>query len=372
MSGRARGAVLVVTLLMATTMPTHVATLDARPGDVAATTGPRLPAADAEVSDSPQAAGVVAPERPDFKTFLEQVRADALARGISEKTLDAALTGLEPQPTVIERDRSQAEIVLSVDEYVARLLTKKFVRTARERHAHHRALLKSIAAQYGVQPRYLVAIWGIESNYGRFSGVRPTVQALATLAWEGRRGPFFRGELLDALEIVDRGYIGLDQLKGSWAGAMGQTQFMPSSYLKHAQDFDKDGDRDIWKSEHDVFASIANYLKAYGWSDDETWGREVRMPKGGALPVVSAVGLRQQGCRAEREMTNRAPLSRWHELGVRALDGKPLPSLERNASLVHTGKRSFLVYGNYEALLGYNCAHTYALSVALLAERIGS
>jgi len=236
----------------------------------------------------------------------------------------------------------------------------------------HRPLLKQVSERYGVPSKFLVSIWGIESNYGRFPGVRPTIQALATLGWEGRRGAFFKGELLNALEIVDRGYIELDQLKGSWAGAMGQTQFMPSSYLKYAQDFDADGDRDIWRSQGDIFASIANYLKGYGWIPDQAWGREVRLPKGGALPVIDKIGLRTSGCRAHREMTNPAPLATWQSLGVRTLSGGPLPKVDRDASLVHNGTRSFLVYNNYESLLGYNCAHTYALSVALLADRIGS
>jgi peptidoglycan lytic transglycosylase B len=310
--------------------------------------------------------------REDFSTWLSGVRSEAAAKGISDETLARALTDLEPLAVVLERDRSQAELVLSVDEYLKRRLTRKFVRDARLMAERHRDLLKKVSSEYGVQPRFLVAIWGAESNYGQFTGVRPTIQALATLAWDGRRGAFFKGELFNALQIIDRGYIGLDQLKGSWAGAMGQTQFMPSSYLRYAQDFDHDGDRDIWRSEGDIFASIANYLKSYGWQDDQTWGREVRLPKSGALSVTDKIGLRTSGCRAEREMSNRAPLSRWQALGVRALNGAALPKIDRRASLVHTGRRSFLVYSNYEALLGYNCAHTYALSVALLADQIGS
>jgi membrane-bound lytic murein transglycosylase B len=133
---------------------------------------------------------------------------------------------------------------------------------------------------------------------------------------------------------------------------------------------DQDGHRDIWHSQADIFASIANYLKNYGWIPDQTWGREVRLPKAGALSVIEKIGLRTTGCRANREMTNPAPLARWSALGVRAIDGGPLPAVKRDASLVHSGRRSFLVYTNYEALLGYNCAHTYALSVALLAERV--
>jgi membrane-bound lytic murein transglycosylase B len=236
----------------------------------------------------------------------------------------------------------------------------------------HRTLLGRVGTTYAVSPRVIVSIWGLESNFGRFSGVRPTIQALATLAWEGRRAAFFRGELLDALAIIDRGDIGLDRLRGSWAGAMGQPQFMPSSYVKFAQDFDGDGLRDIWRSQADIFASIANYLKEHGWSAETTWGREVRLPSGGIDALREAVGRRSQGCRAEREMTNQLPLAKWQAHGVRTTTGGALPAVPLDASLIHTGKRAFLVYGNYEAILKYNCAHSYALAVALLSNQLGA
>jgi membrane-bound lytic murein transglycosylase B len=310
-------------------------------------------------------------ERPQFAVWLEGVRAEAIGRGIKPDTVAQAFDGLEPLEVVVERDRTQAETVLTVEQYVQRRLTARFVRTAREHARTERQTLQKVSARYNVQPRFLVAIWGLESNFGRFSGVRPVVQALATLAWEGRRGPFFTGELMNALEIVDRGHIDLAVMKGSWAGAMGQTQFMPSSYLKHAEDFDGDGHRDIWSSTPDVLASIANYLKAYGWQDDQTWGRAVKVPAGTLDDIVATVGLRESGCRAEREMTVAAPLSRWQSLGVRSANGTALPRVSRSASLVRAGKTNYLVYANYEALLGYNCAHAYALAVGQLADRIG-
>jgi membrane-bound lytic murein transglycosylase B len=314
-----------------------------------------------------------APAAPelDFPAFLEGVRVDALARGLRPDTVHRALHSLEPSPTVIQRDRTQAEVMLSVEQYVQRRLTPSLVRTAQQMAARHRSLLGRVGDRYGVSPRVIVSIWGLESNFGRFSGVRPTIQALATLAWEGRRGVFFRGELLDALEIVDRGYISVDRLRGSWAGAMGQPQFMPSSYLKFAQDFDGDGQRDIWRSQADIFASIANYLKEHGWSADTTWGREVHLPADGLEALRKTVGLRSQGCRAEREMTNPLPLATWQVRGVRTTAGGALPAVELDASLIHTGTRAFLVYGNYEAILKYNCAHSYALAVALLSNRLG-
>jgi membrane-bound lytic murein transglycosylase B len=271
---------------------------------------------------------------------------------------------------VEERDRTQAETVHTIDQYVARRLTPPFVRAANEQARRHRGTLAAIGRKYGVAPSLIVAIWGMESNFGRFTGTRPTIQALATLAWDGRRGAFFTAELIDALRILDRGLIDLPSMKGSWAGAMGQTQFMPSSYLAHAQDYDGDGRRDIWGTLPDVFASIANYMRAYGWNDRQAWGREVRLPPGGFAPLVQSVGLRHSGCRAARELSAPLPLAEWQALGVRNAEGGALPRVDRSASLFNAGSKAYLVYGNYDALLGYNCAHAYALAVALLSDRI--
>jgi membrane-bound lytic murein transglycosylase B len=212
----------------------------------------------------------------------------------------------------------------------------------------------------------------MESNYGRFSGVRPTVPALATLAWDPRRATFFRGELLNALEILNRGDIDLPSLKGSWAGAMGQTQFMPSSYLKFAEDFDGDGKRDIWSTPADVFASIANYLKGHGWAADQDWGREVAVTPAVASRIARDVAPRAGSCQATRNMSVPLPLSRWQELGVRLPRGKALPKSDVPASLVSGSSRHFLVDANYDAILEYNCAHSYAITVALLGDAIAS
>jgi membrane-bound lytic murein transglycosylase B len=310
-----------------------------------------------------------AQERARFTAFVHDLKAEAVTRGISEAVAARALDGLEPLPVVVARDRDQAEAVLSIDTYVRRRLTPATVRKAQRMFTQHRDMLDTIAKIYGVQPRYLVAVWGLESNFGAFTGVRPTVQALATLAFDGRRGELFKNELFDALRIVERGHADLDRLKGSWAGAMGQPQFMPSSYLKYAEDFDGDGRRDIWTSQADVFASIANYLKAYGWDGAAAWGRQVRLP-GRVADTVESAGARGEGCRAERSLSRRRFLAEWQAMGVRAADGGDLPRLERLASLLDAGDRQFLVYANYEAILGYNCANAYALSVALLGDRI--
>jgi membrane-bound lytic murein transglycosylase B len=310
------------------------------------------------------------PPAQPFSEWLVALRAEALNRGIREATLARALDGLEPLPVVLERDRSQAEQVLSLDRYIQKHVTRKVVKTAAQRAKEQAALLTKVQAKYGVPRGIVIAIWGLESNFGRFSGVRPTIQALATLAYDPRRAAMFREELFDALKILDSGDVDPASLRGSWAGAMGQPQFMPSSFLQFAQDFDGDGRRDIWASRPDVFASIAYYLKAHGWNASQTWGREVKLPKHIDERLAKVAPLRTEGCQAERQMTAPLPLSRWRALGVRSANGRPLPSAKIDASLVRGAKRAFLVYPNYEALLAYNCAHAYGLSVALLADRL--
>ena len=315
----------------------------------------------------------VPPARPTFAEWLTGVRAEAIARGMRGEVVDAALADVtEPQPVILERDRSQAETVLSLEAYIARSLTPKLILAGRDALTAHRELLDQISERYGVPTRVIVAVWGMESNFGRFSGVRPTVPALATLAWDPRRATFFRGELFNALEILNRGDIDLAHLKGSWAGAMGQTQFMPSSYLKYAEDFDGDGKRDIWSTPADVFASIANYLKGHGWSADQSWGREVKVSAEAARRIARDVAPRNGTCQATRNMSVALPMARWEELGVRLPNGKPLPKREAPASFVSGTTRRFLVDANYDALLEYNCAHSYAITVALLGDAIAS
>jgi len=329
---------------------------------------PGVPPAEALMPSPPD---VTAIERPSFPQFLDSIRGEALARGIKASTVDAAFAGLEPLPVVVERDRTQAEFKLDLDAYIKRRLTPHLMRDTRRELSQHHELLTKIADQYGVPATTIVAVWALESNLGRFTGVRPTVAALATLAWDGRR-PFFRGELLDALTIIDRGDIEPEHLRGSWAGAMGQVQFMPSSYLKYAQDFDGDGRKDIWTSSPDVFASIANYLKENGWTSGQPWGREATVTVAAQDAMMLGAPLRTEGCRAERDMTVPLSLSQWQDLGVRGLHGRALPKAELNASLVTAGTRRFLVYPNYGAILRYNCANAYALTVGVLADRLAA
>jgi membrane-bound lytic murein transglycosylase B len=308
---------------------------------------------------------------PSFDEFLAGVRAEALKRGIGEATLDRALTGLQPEQVIIARDRAQPELVQSLDEYLERRLSARTIASARDMAAKHARLLRQVDEKYGVQAPLMIAIWGLESNFGAFTGSYPTISALATLAYDGRRA-LFRSELFAALAIVEQKKIAPADLKGSWAGAMGQPQFMPSSFLKHAVDFDGDQDIDIWTSMADVFGSMANYLQAAGWREGERWGREVRITRDVMAKIDRSVGMRLGGCRAVRELTTARSLDTWRELGVTLTTGKALPKADMNASLVRGQKRHFLVYRNYEAILGYNCSNSYAVSVGMLSDRIGA
>jgi membrane-bound lytic murein transglycosylase B len=306
---------------------------------------------------------------PSFDEWLSGVRAEALTRGISETTLDRALTGLEPLDIVIQRDRSQAELVQTLDQYLKQRVTKKTIEKAQEERKAHATLLKDVSDKYGVPAGVLIAVWGIESNFGRFSGVRPTIATLATLAYDPRRSTMFRQELFDALEILDSGDVEPAAMRGSWAGALGQPQFMPSSFLLYAQDFDGDGRRDIWQSQPDVFASIANYLTSHGWQKDQAWGREVTVPPSLMERLPEEAPMQTDGCLARRQMTVPLPLSAWKKLGLRTAGGGPLPAADIDASLVSGERRHFLVYPNYQAILEYNCVNAYGLSVGLLADR---
>lgn len=312
------------------------------------------------------------PPSPSFPVWLQAVREEALARGISPATVEAALTGIEPVPQILERDRTQAEFKETLAQYLSRRVGTTTIRTGRQRFAQHARLLTTLEDTYGIPGRFIVAVWGLESNFGRFSGVRPIVPTLATLAYDPRRSSLFRAELFHALDIVDRRLIDLPRLKGSWAGAMGQPQFLPSSYLKYAVDVDGDGQRDIWTSTPDVFGSVAHYLKEHGWVAGQTWGRDVVVPgtADARAALEAAAPLRDTGCRAEREMTQQLPLSQWQALGVRTAGGAALPKADMDASLLRTDSGAYLVYANYEALLGYNCAHAYAMAVSRLADRI--
>jgi membrane-bound lytic murein transglycosylase B len=315
------------------------------------------------------AGGVWARQDITFDEWLRSFMDEARTRGYSESVLQSTVAGLSPLPRALELDREQPELTIGFERYFESRVNRQVIRRGREVLRERRTLLTRIEADYGVPRRIVIAIWGLESRYGRNAGRTPVFQALATLAWEPRRSAFFRSQLFDAIDMVARGDIEPAAMKGSWAGAMGQTQFMPSSYLAHAVDFDRDGRRDIWSSTADALASIANYLKGHGWTRQYTWGREVRL-SAAARARVDDLPKRTAGCGAMRDMTEPLPLREWRRHGVRAIGGAPLPRSGPAARLVKVQDRAFLAYPNYDALLRYNCAHHYALAVAMLSERL--
>ena len=310
--------------------------------------------------------------KPDFDTWLQGIREEALQRGIRPEVVAEALANVTPNRRVITRDRSQAEFKLTLSTYLGRVVTPLNVRVGAGKAREYKDLLEAVAAKYGVQPRFILAIWGIETRYGAVKADVPLISSLATLAYDARRSDFFKRQLFATLEMVNRGYIDVGSLFGSWAGAMGQPQFMPSSYLAFAQDFDGDGRRDIWKNEGDVFASIANYLARHGWNDTQTWGRKVEIPPGLVSSFGEPARRAAPGCRARTYAEK--PLSEWQSLGVRRLGGRDLPTRNLNAALVlpdgPEGKDAYLVYKNYSAIMAYNCAHLYAVTVGTLGDRI--
>lgn len=307
-----------------------------------------------------------------FQDWLKGIRSEALARGIPEKIVRTLLTNVQPNRRVIKRDRNQSEFKLTLPNYRNRVITKNNVKAGKEKAKRFNNLLNRVSSKYGVQWRFIVAIWGIETRYGSVKANVPVIPAVATLAYDARRERFFKKQLFATLEMVSRGYISPESLLGSWAGAMGEPQFMPSSYLAFAQDFDGDGRRDIWNNKGDIFASIANYLSKHRWSAQQTWGRQVAVPPG----LFSRLGKFKRraapGCRAKT--SDLKTLNKWHGLGVRRPDGSFLPNRNIKAALVlPDGSKgdSFLVYNNYSAIMSYNCAHHYAITVGLLADKIG-
>jgi membrane-bound lytic murein transglycosylase B len=341
----------------------------ATPGGSATDAAAPAPTAGAQASEA-----AIAFNRAEFEAFLAEVRAEALQKGIKADVVKTALTGVEPVMRIIERDRNQAEFKLSFATYRDRVITPANVQRGQKLRDDNQALLRQVAQRYGVQPRFVLAIWGIETRYGAVKADVPLMHSLATLAFDRRRSSYFRNELFSALTMLDRGYIDFPTMKGSWAGAMGQPQFMPSSYLAYAEDFDGDGRRDIWNNTGDVFASIANYLAKAGWNTAQTWGREVRITPELQKSLGNYAREGRSGCRAIDQMTRDMTLEEWNRLGVRRADGGELPRVQQSGALVQpdgAGGPTFLVYGNYRSVLRYNCAHHYALTVSLLADRLG-
>lgn len=296
-----------------------------------------------------------------FEAFLDGVRAEARRAGISQGTLQRALSGLRPNARVIELDRRQAEFTMTWPQYRDSRVSATRIENGRRAFAENRATLEAIEARFRVSPRVIVAIWGMETSYGGFTGNFNVIEALATLAWEGRRAAFFRAELMAALRILDAGHVSFERMRGSHAGAMGQPQFMPTSFERLAVDFTGDGRRDIWDSKPDALASIANYLARSGWREGQVWGFEVRLPPGFDTGLAD-----HRSPRTPRE---------WQRLGVLRVSGAPLPPLEGEWAVVIPGlsrgdDQAFLVGANFMAIRRYNPSNFYATAVGLLSDRV--
>jgi membrane-bound lytic murein transglycosylase B len=296
----------------------------------------------------------------NFHAFLAGVRRDAAAQGVRASTIEAALQNAQFLSRVIELDRKQPERTMTFGEYLDKVVTPQRLDGARRQLADNGALLDGVWRRFNVEPRYVVALWGIESDFGKVMGNYSVISSLATLAYDGRRSSYFRGELISALRILDQGHIRADNMTGSWAGAMGQCQFMPSTFLGYAVDYDGDGRRDIWNDRADVLASIANFITRLGWRGGEGWGREVMLPAG--------FDARSTGLDVKR------PTGEWSRMGVRSIDAGPLSGRESEASLVMpdgTVGPAFLVYDNFRTIMKWNKSVYFAAAVGSLADSMG-
>ncbi len=303
-------------------------------------------------------AGMVAHgDTQGLQTWLAAFRARAAAAGISDKVMDAALTGLSYDPDVIRRDRNQSEFTKTIWDYLDTAASDERVANGAAALRKHAATLQKIEDRYGVDKEVVAAIWGLESAYGTFRGSVRTVQSLATLAYDGRRAAFFEGELLAALKILQSGDTVAANMQGSWAGAMGHTQFMPSSFLAYAVDFDGDGKRNIWGDDPtDALASSAAYLAGFGWTKGVPWGLEITLPDGFDYDQTS-----------ERV---KKPVVAWQALGVRGVDGADLPDHGPASVLLPGGARgaAFLIFSNFQVIERYNTADAYVIAVGHLAD----
>ena len=292
-----------------------------------------------------------------FSDFVTGISNEAEKKGISLKLIKDFKTKVAFIPRVIELDRSQPEFKLTLDQYLARVVTSSRIKKANSKYKKNKKILKVISKHYGVQARFLVSLWGIETDFGRLTGGFPVVSALSTLAFEGRRHEYFKKELFNALKIINDGHITLSKMTGSWAGAMGQCQFMPSSFINYANDWDKDGSKNIWTSKPDVFASAANYLNKVGWSDKITWGRKVYIGQ----------------FNKELKENKYYLLNKWSSSGILNENKKKLPNVKIEARLIipkDYGNYGYLVYNNFESLLNWNRSNYFAIAVGKLSDSI--
>lgn len=308
-----------------------------------------------------------------FDQYVAQLKVEALEKGYSQAIVDSSFAKVKFHQRAVKADRSQPEKVETLDTYLPKRVPKWKVDKARALYKEHQVLLTDVGEKYNVQPRFIVALWGLETNFGKIMGNYNVVSALSTLAYEGRREAFFKKQLFAALTILEEGHIDIENMKGSWAGAMGQNQFMPTSFLAYAVDGDGDGKKDIWQNQADVFASMANYLQKEGWSDELTWGRQVKLPEGfdTSLAIPKNTGSRKNWLKAWSQ--TEKSLAEWQALGVRRVDGTNLPNVDIKAALVFPDDengRVYLAYDNYKSLMHWNLSYYFVSSVGHLSDRI--
>lgn len=309
-----------------------------------------------------------------FDEYVSKLKVEALEKGYSQALIDEAFSTVKFKKKVIKADKNQPEVVETLETYLPKRVPQWKVDRARNLYAKHKPVLETIAKEYGVQARFIVALWGLESNFGRIQGGHPVISSVVTLAFDGRREALYKRQLWAALDILNDGHISLDKFKGSWAGAMGQTQFMPTSFNSYAVDYDGDGRKDIWTTEVDAFASIANYLKQAGWNDNLTWGRQVKLPENFDYKYVLKRGTKTRKQWLDYWKDSERSLSDWQALGLRRADGSDLPKVEITAALVmpdNINGRMYLAYDNYKALMHWNRSYYFATSVGYLSDRIG-
>ena len=303
-------------------------------------------------------------ETDDFAIWLSNFQQKALELGITQQTLDLSFKNIEPNKRVIELDQRQPEFTITLDEYLNNTTPKFRVNKGKKLYVENKDLLAKVSEVYGVQPRFLLALWGIETSFGQYTGSFNVIRSLATLSYDQRRREYFTGELINALKIIDQGHTSPETMDGSWAGAMGQCQFMPTSFVNYAVDFNKDGKKDIWNTIPDVLASAANYLSSTGWDNSQTWGREVIVINNIDESLITT---------SARKVETSKKLSHWSNSGVRNLDGTMLPDVDIDAYLVYpegTDGRKFIVYENFKTILDWNRSLFFGLAVGRLSDLI--
>ena len=315
----------------------------------------------------------ISADKPNFETYVENIKAEAIDKGFEPSFVDEHLSNLTYLRRAVKADKNQPEFKETLDTYLPKRVPEWKVERARAAYKENLPLLTEISKKFGVQPRFIVSLWALETNFGRIQGKMPILDSIATLSYEGRRETFFKKQLFASLKILEEGHIAKDKFVGSWAGAMGQCQFMPTSFLAYAADGDGDGKKDIWNNRADVFASIANYLREEGWSDKGTWGRQVKLPEGFDKTLVMPKGKGRSNWFKNWKKVGR-PMSEWSELGIKRMDGRSLPLVDIKGVLItpdDANGRVYLAYDNYKSLMHWNFSYYFVTSVGYLADRIG-